>query len=421
MKRGCIFFLFLAFIFCFLLVKSSYSQEEKDDIEELKKKAPKVFIDCRRCDIDYIRTEITFVNYVWDRKSADVHILITTQTTGSGGTEYTMAFMGLKDYKDLQNTLKFVSKQTDTDDDIRKGIVKVLKRGLIPYVSMTPIADRISISFKEKVKPTDVEDKWNFWTFGVSVYSFLYGQKTVKSHYFSGSLSANRITPKMKLRLSLSSSLDKSIYEVDDETISSSSDRQSFSSLYVKSISEHWSVGAWLSARSDTYRNIRFSFVPAPAVEYNLFPYSQSTRRQLRFLYKLQYGYYHYWEETIYDKMKENLWSESLSVTLSLKEPWGSASISVEGSHYFHDFKYNRIEVDANMDIRLFKGLSFRIYGSYAAIHDQLNLIKGGATLEEILLSRTELETNYTYYASVGFSYTFGSIFSNVVNPRFGR
>lgn len=30
------------------------------DIDEVKKGAPKIFLDCRRCDRDYIRTEIPF-------------------------------------------------------------------------------------------------------------------------------------------------------------------------------------------------------------------------------------------------------------------------------------------------------------------------------------------------------------------------
>ena len=45
---------------------------------------------------------------------------------------------------------------------------------------------------------------------------------------------------------------------------------------------------------------------------------------------------------------------------------------------------------------------------------------KGGASLEEVLLQRRQLETTYNYFFQVGFSYSFGSIFSNVVNPRFG-
>jgi hypothetical protein len=47
-------------------------------------------------------------------------------------------------------------------------------------------------------------------------------------------------------------------------------------------------------------------------------------------------------------------------------------------------------------------------------------LVKGEATLEEILLRRKELATEYEYSISVGLSFTFGSIYSNVVNPRFG-
>ncbi|HMA55027.1 MAG TPA: hypothetical protein VKT17_11215, partial [Acidobacteriota bacterium] len=65
--------------------------------DELRSVAPNVFLDCdrRTCDFEYIKTEITFVNYVLDRQTADVHIIVTRQQTGSGGNEYTLAFMGL--------------------------------------------------------------------------------------------------------------------------------------------------------------------------------------------------------------------------------------------------------------------------------------------------------------------------------------
>ena len=52
-------------------------------------------------------------------------------------------------------------------------------------------------------------------------------------------------------------------------------------------------------------------------------------------------------------------------------------------------------------------------------IHDQISLPKGQATIEQVLLRRTMLETNYSYYLGLGLSFTFGSIYSNVVNPRF--
>jgi hypothetical protein len=41
-------------------------------------------------------------------------------------------------------------------------------------------------------------------------------------------------------------------------------------------------------------------------------------------------------------------------------------------------------------------------------------------TTEEILMGTGQLATDYSFYGSIGLSYTFGSIYSNVVNSRFG-
>ncbi|MCK4495762.1 MAG: hypothetical protein KAU91_05390, partial [Candidatus Aminicenantes bacterium] len=114
------------------------------------------------------------------------------------------------------------------------------------------------------------------------------------------------------------------------------------------------------------------------------------------------------------------LFAESLSVTLELKEPWGTATASLQGSHYFHDFSKNKIEISGELSVRLFKGLSLNIESSYERIRDQLSLPLGEATWEEILLRRKELAKDYEFEISMGFSFTFGSIYSNVVNPRFG-
>jgi len=42
-----------------------------------------------------------------------------------------------------------------------------------------------------------------------------------------------------------------------------------------------------------------------------------------------------------------------------------------------------------------------------------------GATPEEILLQRRQLQTDYSYFANVGLRFTFGSIFNPAVNARF--
>lgn len=412
----------LLFLTLFLFLNShTFSEGKKTNIDELRKNAPKVFLDCTRCDYDFIKTEITFVNFVRDRKEADIHVLVTTERTGSGGWEYTMAFIGQRNYADIQATLKYVSKQMDTRDDTRRGIVKVLKIGLAPYMTKTALGDCVSVSFDEYLSPTSVEDKWNFWVFSLSLNGSLRGEKLRNSFSVRGNFSANRVTPEFKIRMGVSANFDQSNFTIDGETIHSYSDRKSFSGLLTKSISEHWSAGAWLSLYSSTYSNIEFSVNPAPAVEYNFFPYSQATRRELRFLYRIGFNFVNYNEVTIYDKTSEKLLSQALSVIFEVKEPWGNASTSLTGSHYFHDFSKNRLEIDADLNLRLFKGLSLGVHGGFSAIHDQLSLRKGESSTEDILLRRTELATNYSYYGSIGFSYTFGSLYSNVVNPRFGR
>ena len=41
------------------------------------------------------------------------------------------------------------------------------------------------------------------------------------------------------------------------------------------------------------------------------------------------------------------------------------------------------------------------------------------ASIEEVLLQRRQLRTNWQYDARIGFSYYFGSPFNSIVNPRF--
>ena len=89
-------------------------------------------------------------------------------------------------------------------------------------------------------------------------------------------------------------------------------------------------------------------------------------------------------------------------------------------SQYLSDFSKNRAALTGNTGIRVFRGLSVSVLGSVSHIADQLNLPKGGVTDEEILLRLRELSTSFQYFVSLGLSYTFGSIYSNVVNPRVG-
>jgi len=72
-----------------------------------------------------------------------------------------------------------------------------------------------------------------------------------------------------------------------------------------------------------------------------------------------------------------------------------------------------------SISLRVISGLSVSISGGYSFIHDQLSLRKEGATEEERLLRLREMATEYSFWTSFSITYTFGSIYSNIVNPIF--
>ncbi|MFW6159976.1 MAG: hypothetical protein ACOC57_02420, partial [Acidobacteriota bacterium] len=289
--------------------------------------------------------------------------------------------------------------------------------------SDTPLAEYISITYERQSQPSFnmISDPWNYWVFSLG----LRGNADVEalSKRYSGSLffSANRTTEEMKLRLWANANFNERWYEVEDEgKIISRSTRKILFSQYVKSIGKNWAAGVFVRVFSSTYDNANVFTGFGPAVEYNIFPYEQANRRELRIQYRLDYNFRDYIEVTIFDKLREHLFSQELQVVFELKEPWGSAGLRLEGSHFLHDFSKNNISVEAGISMRVFKGLSFNIESSYSRIRDQLALPLSGASKEEVLLELKQLATSYNFRLEMGFSYRFGSIFSNVVNPRFG-
>jgi len=403
-----------------MIFTNAQPQENSVVSDSLRKNAVKLFIDCRVCDIDYIRKEILFVNYVRDVREAQVYLLVTQQQTGSGGSEYTFSFLGQKRFTGHNDTLVYVSGPNDTRDETRRGMVKILKMGLMSYVAKTPIYEEVNISHLGRSAPEEVIDKWNYWVFDIETRPRLDIEESNKEISVRNSVSAVKITPEWKIDIDFNHNYNWEKFITEDTTYINERRSKSLNNLFVKSLNEHWSVGAKLNFSTSTYSNIKFSFIAFPAIEYNIFPYSEATRRQLRFLYSTGYSSYFYNDTTFYNKIKENLFRQELEVAYLVQEKWGSISISLEGSNYFHDFKKNRLELDGFIRIRIIKGLSLQINGSIARIHDQLSLQKGELSATDILLKQHEMATEYRYDGSIGITYTFGSIYNNVVNPRFG-
>ncbi len=386
--------------------------------------AVNLYLDCSSCDMTYFRQNFTLVNYVRDRKVADVQVIVSTMKNGGGGREYIVQFIGLARFAHLKDTLKFNTKADATSDEIRKEQLKILKLGLVPFILKTPYANKISVAYTQETKKAKEVDPWHNWVFRISGNSWMNGQKNYNSTNIYTSISASRITEKIKheTRLNLDFSENKyRLYDSKDSLIYSANTITRgiyFEHSTIWSLGEHWGAGVEVNAWQSTYSNIDEAYRIRPQIEYNVFKYSDASRKQLRFAYKIGANYRNYTDTTIYNKTSEYLAEQKFEINYKYITNWGSIRSAINWENYLHDFSLYSIGTSLSMNIRIFKGLSFNIYGNLQMPRNQISLVKTASTPEDVLLHQRELSTNYSYYTSIGLSYTFGSIYNNVVNPR---
>ena len=392
----------------------------------------RVFMDCQNigCDFDLTRREIVWVTWVRDRADADVHILVTF-TRSDSGESFETVFIGRREFSGQDHTLAYFSSQTDTPDERRRGLIERFKLGLVRYVGDTPAAEFLRITYdvpdaqggpgaQTRAPPED--DPWNLWVFGVSVGGSARGQSRTSQLGVNGSLSASRTSEAWKFRWGARDRYSRDEFEFDDgSTLSSVQRNRGTDLLLVKSIGSHWGVGGRTSLTSSTFSNQAMRFNVKPALEYNIFPYSESSRRQLTFQYSVGPSFLRYEEETIFGVLEETIYEQSLTVGLGMRQPWGSVSTSLTATHFLDDPSKNQLSLFGNASLRIVRGLSINLFGNVSRVRDRVFLARRGATDEEVLLRRRALETNFDYFTNISIRYTFGSIFNAIVNPRFDR
>lgn len=391
--------------------------------EELREDAINIFIDDAGLDMNYVREQIPYGNFVRDTRDADVYVLETRQSNGSGGSTYTYIFEGQGEFINMHDTLTLATSPDDTFDQTRESRTNMLKLGLVRFVAQTPLYSQLQVSSVGGSQRPEVEavDKWNNWVFELRTSPRYSSEDRRKSFSMNNSVQATKITPDIKVEMDVrqNNSTTKNITGRGD-TIKSTRNSFFIRNLIVFSLNEHWSVGGRANFTRSTYSNYDSRYEFAPAIEFNIFPYSESTHRQLRMMYSVGFAINNYTDTTVYLKTDEKLVEQQLDIAFRVQERWGFANFSIEASNYMHDFKKNRFEVGGSINYRITRGLSINASASYAWIKNQLSLPKGDATVEEILLGLVQLPTTSQFESSVGLSYTFGSIYNNVVNPRFG-
>jgi hypothetical protein len=378
--------------------------------------------DVDRCDFDYLRTEITYIDYVRDRKQAEVHVLVTTQETASGGTEWTVKFIGLERFAGTEQTLTFTTSQTATDDEERRAFARTFSLGLVRYVAETPLADRVRVTFEAPEQQPAVlpqQDPWNFWFFRTEIIVMLESEEAEEQKELGGAFMASRTTEAWRINLTAGGEYEDEQFTFSDgEQFRNASRDVGASALVVKSLSPRWSAGLRGNVGADTFLNLDLGTRVGPAVEFDVFPYAEWTRRRWTFQYTVGVNQFQYDQETIFDKVEETLWDHALIVSAGARQPWGSLDGAAVFSQYLDEPDKYRISLNLTANVRMFKGFEFFITGNYDRIRDQVYLPKGEASDEDVLVQRRQLATNYQYFAEFGIRYSFGSIFNNIVNPR---
>ena len=171
MKKTLLFIL----VACFVQIQFySFGQEASNKQSNLN-----FFLDCWDCDFTFVRQELEFVSFVRDPKLADVHILASSQRTGSGGERFFLNFIGLNNFKGQDYEYEYMADQSETRDETRQGLLKVIKAGILQYYSKTDFFDRINIDLADTEEMTATEivaDRWNKWVFSEVEYQLVHDQ-----------------------------------------------------------------------------------------------------------------------------------------------------------------------------------------------------------------------------------------------------
>jgi len=383
-----------------------------------------IYLDCPFCDLDYFRSQFTIVNYVNDRYEADVHIMVSRLETGSGGSEYHMVLVGRGRYVAHRDTLVFSLPPHATTELTRSSMLDYLQKGLLPYIMKTPLRDKVMLAIDQGYPDLKVSDPWDNWMFRISGGGSCSSEKYYKDLSALGRLYINKTTDQMKLEINNAINYSQSTFYLDDtEPMDSSEVYTSYSLasslLYVKSLGEHCGLGGVISAARSTYYNMDYQISGGPAVEFNIYKYSEATERQFRFLYSIQYEHSRYLDTTIYGRLNDELFSHQLNIVCSYYKDWGNVIAYAYGNGYLNDLAKYSAGAGAAVSISLARGFSVDLSVDFSYCQDQISLADDELAPGEFYGRTKQFATDFNYGMSLGISYRFGSIFNNAVNPRF--
>lgn len=383
--------------------------------------ALRLYADCSFCSQDYLRQHLPYLEYVRSRQLADVHLIASQWPTAARGKEVRYELIGQGYFDGMSDSLRFVLPLGSSENEQNEKLASELETALIPFLARTSLRRYLSFAYEPETKKDALpSDPWKNWVFTLSASGRYRKEASFRSSNLTSAVTIRKVTPEIRLQSYNYLGLNENLFQTEDGQVRSISRELYSSNLVIKSISDHWSYGGEVEFRSSYFDNLKFQNRYWAALEYNLFPYSESSRRQLRFSSELGYDYRHYNDTTIYNKAREGFAVCELQLALEMKEQWGEASTYLEMASFLNELSRYELSLWAGLSLNLFEGLTLDLSCDASLIRNQVGLPRSGLAKEEVLLQQRQQATNFRLATSLGFSYTFGSIYNNVVNPRFG-
>ncbi|MDA3929193.1 MAG: hypothetical protein PF541_09550 [Prolixibacteraceae bacterium] len=401
------------------LINPTLSQEN-----HLKKK---VFLNGRVIDFNYIRNQITMVDFVNDSHSANVHIIVTEISTGSGGEQYFIHFNTLNGSAIPSFKIQLYTSANASHEEKRQLFLQSLKSGLLVYANEYDLVYNVETMAAINVNTNSSEgntapDKWKNWVFSIGFAGGVQAEEQKQIYEYETELNANRITPKWRIRNEYQFQRQDTrivkIVESGNEIIKALNQEQDFESRLAYAISSHWSAGIFIESQQNTYRNTAFNLNVNPIVEYNFFTWEQVDEHQLTVSYTIGPNWFKYYTPTIFEKTTEFKWGQNLKIDMEKVATWGTLELWLEGNSFIPDFNFFRVETGIRTAINIAKGLSLELNFQHESINNQLYLPASELSDEELLLDLRKLPSTFELSGQIGIVYQFGSIYNNVVNER---
>lgn len=419
---------FVALFIAVLLVPAAPLHAQPDDDDP----RIRVFLDCPRggCDRNFFITELPYAIWTQDRLDADIHLLITRIETGSGGNEFTLQFIAQRRMGMGTDTLITAVEPNSSDDMQRRALTRMIHIGLVGRAARVRgrarFVDQLSVEYEappgmEDANTAAQQDRWNLWIYRADLNANGSAESRRSEYELSGGFSARRITEKWKIDLDIDNEYRSRTIELSDGAelfILRSGD---FSANVVRSLTDHWSVGGRTGVGLAEFRNQDAFASSDLSIEWNYFPWREATARQLVGILSVGSRYFDYREITLFGRTTELRGVARAVLAGESNQQWGTVNGSLRYTQYLHDRRRYNLSFFGRTEIRLSRGLALVFQGNASRVNDQLFLQREDLSDDDVLTQQRALATNFELRGSVGVSFTFGSIYNNIVNPRLDR